>query len=531
MNTKSESVIMKSSLVAAESVQNEAASRPHTTTLFLLFVEDSAFDCSLLVRLLQLSGFNFEWRRVEDEASMRAALDSRHWDAIIADHNLPNFSSTRALEIHQELGLDEPFIIVSGEIGEGVAVEAMLAGADDYVLKSRLARLPPALTRSLRAAEGRRLRLEAESALRESEAQLRSITSNLPGMVFQISYSLATRHWQFEYVSEGVTRILGEPPQRLFGNAARLLDRVSIRDREQLENLLHGAIGTMSDIRWQARIAAHPVSPPGNGEHDPAIPARWIELSGSPRMAGTEAVMWEGVIMDVTPQKAAEEALMNSREDLRALSVHLENVKENERKAIARDMHDDIGGILASLKFDIAWLQTHPPADAEQCKRIAAMAEVLESARHATYRIIRDLRPGILNLGIVAAIEWLVTDFGKHHGFACSFTSNRESISLPEPHCTAMFRIAQEILTNIIKHANASAIRVEIFEESDAVTLEIVDDGDGILEEDLSILNRFGIRGMRERAANLGGWIEVHGSTGKGTCVMLYLPKNRGAIS
>ena len=116
--------------------------------LHLLFVEDSEFDCSLLVRLLRQSRFVLEWLRVDDETSMRAALAARHWDAIISDHNMPQFSSTRALEIYNEQGLDEPFIIVSGEIGEDVAVEAMLAGADDYVLKSRLARLPPALTYS-----------------------------------------------------------------------------------------------------------------------------------------------------------------------------------------------------------------------------------------------------------------------------------------------------------------------------------------------------------------------------------------------
>ena len=145
----------------------------HAGPLQILFVEDSDFDCSLLVRLLRQSKFVFEWQRVEDEPTMRAALSARHWDAIISDHNLPHFSSTRALEIYNEQRLDEPFIIVSGEIGEGVAVEAMLAGADDYVLKSRLARLPPALARSLRDAESRRLRRSAESALRVSEARLR----------------------------------------------------------------------------------------------------------------------------------------------------------------------------------------------------------------------------------------------------------------------------------------------------------------------------------------------------------------------
>ena len=490
--------------------------------LHLLFVEDSEFDCSLLVRLLRQSRFVLEWLRVDDETSMRAALAARHWDAIISDHNMPQFSSTRALEIYNEQGLDEPFIIVSGEIGEDVAVEAMLSGADDYVLKSRLARLPPALTRSLRAAEGRRRRLAAESALRESQARLQSITSNLPGMVFQISYWIQSRQWQFEYVSEGAARILGESPRELISDSASFLARVAPQDRQILDRLFQEALTLMGEIRWQAKI--EPVGGP-QGSDPQAM--HWVELSGSPRAVDTDCVMWEGVIMDITAQKETEQALVRSREDIRALSLHLENAKEEERKSIARDIHDDIGGILASLKFDIAWLSTHPSIDQEQGKRIASMAEVLQSGRQATYRIIRDLRPNILNLGIVATIEWLATEFRKRHAIPCSFASNRESITLPDLYCTAMFRICQEALTNILKHAKPTAIRIEIFEQSSDVTLEIVDDGVGLSEENLVDLNRFGIRGMRERAVNLGGWVEIHGFPGRGTSVMVSLPKTR----
>lgn len=517
-----------------------ASSQP--PSLQILFVEDSDFDCDLLVRLLRVSGFRFEWRRVEDEDSMRAALASRPWDAIISDHFMPKFSSTRALQIYNELGLDQPFIIVSGEIGEGVAVEAMLAGADDYVLKSRLARLAPALTRSLRAAQGRKRQIEAESALRESEARLLSMTSNLPGVVFQISYVVAGERghphadapWRFEYVSDGAERTLGVAPRDLERDKSLFAARVSASDRENLDRLLGDASRAMSEIRWQAQV--HEPDARQNGgdssESERLLShgsgrrvARWIELSGSPRADGMGTVIWEGVIMDITAQKEAEKALMRSREDIRALSIHLESVKEEERKAIARDIHDDIGGMLASLNFDIAWLRAHPAIDDEQSRRIASMAELLEAGRNATYRIMRDLRPNVLNLGIVAAIEWLADEFRKRHGISCVFASNRDTIALHDSHCTAMFRVGQEALTNIVKHADAKSIRIELFEQSNAVTLEIVDDGGGIFTENLANLNRFGIRGMRERAVNLGGWLEVSSSPDAGTSVMLSLPK------
>jgi two-component system, NarL family, sensor histidine kinase UhpB len=293
---------------------------------------------------------------------------------------------------------------------------------------------------------------------------------------------------------------------------------VSPEDSDRLDNLFRDAIEPMSEIRWQARLDA-----------SENCNTHWIELSGSPRSVGSGSVMWEGVIMDVTAQKEAEVALMRSREDIRSLATHLENVKEEERKGIARDVHDDIGGSLASLKFDLAWLQSHPSTDQAQRQRIDAMAEAIASARDATYRIMRDLRPSVLNLGIVAAIEWLAGEFGKRHSIPCTFTSNSETISLPDSHCTAMFRIGQEALTNIVKHANAKAIRIELFEQSGAVTLEIVDDGDGIPAANLANLNRFGIRGMHERADNLGGWLEVNSSTDAGTSVMLSLPKAKAA--
>jgi two-component system sensor histidine kinase UhpB len=496
--------------------------------LHILFIEDSEFDCSLLVRLLRTSGFDIQWQRVENEASMRAAIASRHWDAIISDHYMPNFSSTLALAIYNELGLDQPFIIVSGEIGEGVAVEAMLAGADDYVLKSRLARLPPALTRSLRAAESRRRRLEMESALREHEAMLQSITSNLPGMVFQILHDTLALQWKFSYASEGAARVLRALPQDLIEDTQGVLARLFVpADRQHLDQLFDEAAARMGEIRWQAKIAAREEGDAGAQRDEGS--ARWIELSGTSRACGKGQVIWEGVIMDITAQKEAEEALTRSREEIRSLALHLEIVKEEERKAIARDIHDDIGGILASLKFDVAWLQSHPSVDEPQHQRIATMAESLASARDATYRIMRDLRPSVLNLGIVAAVEWLSNEFGKRHSLPCAFTSNSEAISLPDSHCTAMFRIAQEALTNIVKHAHATAIRIELFEQSGSVTLEIVDDGGGIPAENLADMNRFGIRGMRERAANLGGWLEVNSSPQSGTSVMLSLPKAKAA--
>jgi two-component system, NarL family, sensor histidine kinase UhpB len=280
--------------------------------------------------------------------------------------------------------------------------------------------------------------------------------------------------------------------------------------------------GLMSEVRWQGRIGVPETD--GGVTH---MRERWIELNGSPRAAGADNVIWEGVIVYISAQKEAEEALLRSREELRSLAIHLENVKEDERKAIARDIHDEIGGLIASLKFDISWLQGQLESDAARKPRIDAMAQVLDSARRAAYRIMRDLRPSVLDLGIVAAVDWLAKDFGKRHDIDCTFTSNRESIDLPDAYRTAMFRICQESLTNIVKHAFATKVDIELFDDGESVTLEILDNGKGMTEDAMSQANRFGIRGMRERACQFGGWLEVSASTGNGTSVMLCLPKER----
>ncbi|HKO88286.1 MAG TPA: response regulator, partial [Burkholderiales bacterium] len=154
--------------------------------LRLLVVEDSEADYELLRIALRRSGYALEAHRVEDEKEMRAALSEREWDAVISDHRLPTFSAHDALATLQSYGLDVPFIILSGAIGEDAAVEAMRAGADDYILKDRLARLIPAIERSMRAAAARAKQRAAEAALRESETRLHAIAANLPGMLFRM---------------------------------------------------------------------------------------------------------------------------------------------------------------------------------------------------------------------------------------------------------------------------------------------------------------------------------------------------------
>lgn len=491
-------------------LERRSKPRPDGGRLRLLLIEDSAFDAGMIVRLLGQAGFIVEARRVEDESGLQTALREETWNAVISDHNLPDFSSTEALLIYQRSGMDAPFIIVSGRIGEDVAVEAMLAGADDYVLKSNLGRLPPALRRGLRAAESRSIRREAEQALAASEARLRGIATNLPGMMFQIEYQMSGRGWRFRYASEGAKGLFGVEPEVLLADTSQFLARIDLVDRMRLEVELAQDLRTQGGIRWDGRISGQ----------NPL----WIAIAGKSRGLGSDLILWEGVMIDITAQKMAEQALEQSRKGLRELTMHLEAIREEERKSIAREIHDDIGSLLTGLKFELSAFRSNASVNAAGVEYLDAMADMVESAREASDRIMRNLRPSILDQGIVAALEWLTREFTATYGIQTSFHANKESIALPEERRNAMFRICQEALTNVAKHAHASEVRVELFADPRSVSVEISDNGTGLLPADLEQIERFGIRGMRERAAGLNGWLELHGAPGTGTTVMLSLP-------
>lgn len=350
----------------------------------LLVVEDSELDYELLLRTLVRGGLAPDAVRVEDAAGLADALVRREYDAVVSDHHLPRFSSTEALRQVRATHRHLPFIIVSGTIGEEAAVAAMLAGADDYLIKGRLARLAPALRNAMAAAAARRERGTAQRALAESERRLRE------------------------------------------------------------------------------------------------------------------------------------------------LADHLQQALEAERAAIAREVHDDIGGMLTALRYDLSWLHRHGEAAARD--RAARGLDTLNQAVLSVQRIIRNLRPPALEAGIVAALETLVAGFGDRTGIDARFSSSRDRVELTEALALTVYRVAQEALTNVAKHAGARRAAVDLVVESDVVSLEITDDGPGIAPRDLDKPGSFGLRGLAERARQARGWLDVGVGAGRGT-VLLTLPLTDAAAT
>jgi signal transduction histidine kinase len=345
--------------------------------LRLLHLEDVELDHELVVAHLRRGGIDPQIRRVDTEADFVAAL-GQHWDAVLSDYNLPGFSGLVALDLLRARDAVLPFILVSGEIGEDTAVAAMRNGASDYLLKSNLARLVPALLHAVEAGESRRARA------------------------------------------------------------------------------------------------------------------------------------------------AADDEVARSRTRLSELAQHLQTSIEMERAAIAREIHDDVGGSLTAVKFDLAWIVRNAaePAMAERAR------QALESVKHAvdaSQRIMHNLRPAILEQGLVAALQWMAQRFEKRTNIVTLFRTSHEQLNLPTGVPLVAYRTAQEALTNISKHAGATRVRVDLSVAGGVLSLEISDNGRGLSSQDLAKARSFGIRGLHERAGTVGGWVEL-GSTASGTTLILSIP-------
>ena len=342
--------------------------------LKLLVVEDHALVREGLVRLLA---------QVEDGCQVSEAADfetalQEPWDAILSDHDLPGFTGLEALALLRASGRMLPFVIVSGQIGEAMAVEAMRSGASDYILKQNLARLAPALEHAIEANESRRARIAA--------------------------------------------------------------------DRE----------------------------------------------------------------------------VARSRERLSELARHLQTSIEMERAAIAREIHDDVGGSLTALKFDLAWIERHV-SDPQVLQRVQSSLDVVTHALEASQRIMHNLRPAILDQGLLAALQWMTQRFEKRTGVRAIFRGPPALPALPAGVPLVAYRTAQEALTNVGKHAQASQVTVDLSLAHGVLSLEVSDDGRGIAAGDLGKVRSFGIRGLHERAGTVGGWIDLS-SGPKGTSLILSIP-------
>ena len=220
-------------------------------------------------------------------------------------------------------------------------------------------------------------------------------------------------------------------------------------------------------------------------------------------------------------RRAEDERDANQRR-LSELAQHLQTSIEHERQAIARELHDDIGGSLTALKFDLDWIQRHAESPAIVARARSA-AETVSAAIEASKRIMHNLRPAILEQGLGAALQWICSRFERRTGVVCMLQMPRTLPELPPGVALVAYRTAQEALTNVSKHAMATQVNVDLSLAGGVLSLEIDDNGRGLSREDLAKARSFGIRGLHERAGTVGGWVDVT-SGASGTTLILSVP-------
>ena len=232
------------------------------------------------------------------------------------------------------------------------------------------------------------------------------------------------------------------------------------------------------------------------------------------------------ILRDVSERVRAEEALRRSKDELHELASAAHRAREQEKSRIARELHDELGQSLTALQMDVAWCRERTPEDSQDmAMRLARMEALLETTVAATRRISSDLRPLMLDdLGLRPALEWLVENFTQHTGVQCGLSMKAQELELPDVHATAVFRTVQESLTNIAKHARASRVDVTIDHEASTLAVSVRDDGVGFAAEDSRKPNSFGLLGLRERAALLGGEAKITSAPGHGTRVEVRFP-------
>lgn len=240
---------------------------------------------------------------------------------------------------------------------------------------------------------------------------------------------------------------------------------------------------------------------------------------------------------DITERKTAENAVRATETQLRALSARLESAREEEGRRIAREIHDELGGTLTTLKWNLDGLgkDLAEPLSTREAERLRTtvplMRDLVDSTMSTVRRIASDLRPSVLDeLGVVAAIEWQVRRFEARTGIQCSYEADADAPELERDRATAVFRILQEILTNVLRHAEATQVRVVIRRDADSFVLDVRDNGRGIAQDALAAARSLGLLGMRERALLVGGDVRIYGIAGIGTTVLVTIPIREAAI-
>lgn len=334
-------------------------------------------------------------------------------------------------------------------------------------------------------------------------------------MAFQLLLD-QNNSFSFSYIGDGSQALLDISPAELEADVNLFLKLIHPEDSPSFIESMRLSAQNMAFWSWEGRVIL------GSGE------LKWLTLGSSPQTRTEGKVEWEGLVVNVTQTKLDELELVRSQQQLREFSSHIQDAKEQERLRIAREVHDEIGGLLTAIKMDLAWMKERLPKTKKILTDKATTIEnLVDKAMTAARNLAHSLRPGYLDsFGIVAAIEMEACEFEQRTSIKCLLTHNDEEmeIDLHPDVSIALFRIFQESLTNIMKHAQASEVRILIQNSPTNIELIISDNGRGFSQDARLKPRSFGLRGIQERVAHFGGQVSFTSAPDQGTTVSVIVP-------
>ena len=467
----------------------------------VLLVDDDPALLEVLSDILEVEGIKPIPAR--SGAAALVSIEQQEIDVALIDIKLKISSGLDVLREIKERSPEIECIMLTGDVSQATAIAAVNLGAYSYLRKPY--EVDQLLVTILRAAEKRAV----AQKLLASEARFRSLIENSADLICIMNPDATPR-----YVSPSIKLLLGYPSEEI--DLETSLGKYIHRDDHPVASDTFRQCMQNADSA-PASLQLRVLHKDGN----------WRTLEGTARNLLNDPAI-EGIIVivhDITVRMRAEEALEQSREQLHALTAYWQTAIEAERTHIAREIHDEFGQSMTALKMDLSWLARHLPEGDKKAERLKGMNTLVDESISLMRRIATELRPNLLDdLGLNAALDWQAREFSRRTGIPCKLNLPEQDLGLGPALRTSLFRIFQETLTNVSRHAQATGVTVNFASEGQALTLTIRDNGRGITEQEKKDPRALGLLGLNERAAQWGGETVIRGVPGKGTSVTVRIP-------
>ncbi len=467
--------------------------------IHILLIEDNETDAILIQGdLQQAMGDQVTITHVERLSSALELIHKKSFDLILSDLTLPDSDGIATINQLREHAASIPIAVLSFRDDEKLAIKTIKAGAQDYLVKSSLT--GGVLARVIRYSIERQ---RIEESNRKAQNRFQTIFEKVPLGIALVNLQTG----KYYSVNPKYASIVGRRVDELIN-----ISHADIIHPDDLHSYHYDIelflANELADCKIEKRVSRQDTS------------VIWIEISFVPFEAtASDETCYLCMIEDITEHK-------QMAENLRRLTMHLQDVREEERTRIGREIHDVLGGTLAVLRMDLDWLSKKIIAEPAH-ERIKLLYQLTGEAIETARRVSANLRPNVLdNLGLLGAIEWLVRELQQRTNIDCTLESAISDLSCHnKSHETNIFRIIQEVFINIARHSHANKVEVELVKnEEDDVVITIKDNGVGITESQILNPQSFGIIGMNERTQQLGGKFEMMGTPLQGSIVILTIP-------